>query len=86
MFAFWNFHGDLTSWLISTGAAKPWKSWACFHTMMHALENGGNTLRDRASNHWPLAIGGLVEGASFALGPYRSRQAPNRTAAFDDWI
>ena len=32
------FDGDLTDWLISTGAAKPWKSWACFHTTMHALE------------------------------------------------
>ena len=32
------FDGDLTDWLISTGAAKPWKSWACFHTAMHALE------------------------------------------------
>ena len=35
------FDGDLTDWLISTGAAKPWKSWACFHTMMHALEVEG---------------------------------------------
>jgi uridine phosphorylase len=32
------FDGDLTDWLISTGAAKPWKSWACFHTTMHVLE------------------------------------------------
>lgn len=32
------FDGDLTDWLISTGAAKPWKSWACFHTTMHAFE------------------------------------------------
>ena len=35
------FDGDLTDWLISTGAAKPWKSWACFHTTMHALEVEG---------------------------------------------
>lgn len=32
------FDGDLTDWLIATGAAKPWKSWACFHTAMHAFE------------------------------------------------
>jgi uridine phosphorylase len=35
------FDGDLTDWLILTGAAKPWKSWACFHTTMHALEVEG---------------------------------------------
>lgn len=32
------FDGDLTDWLVATGAAKPWKSWACFHTTMHAFE------------------------------------------------
>lgn len=32
------FDGDLTDWLISTGVAKRWKSWACFHTTMHAFE------------------------------------------------
>jgi len=32
------FDGDLTDWLISTGAAKPCKSWACFHTKLHALD------------------------------------------------
>ena len=35
------FDGDLTDWLITTGAAKPWKSWACFHTAMHAIEVDG---------------------------------------------
>jgi len=35
------FDGDLTDWLISTGIAKHWKSWACFHTSMHALEVDG---------------------------------------------
>lgn len=35
------FDGDLTDWLIATGAAKPWKSWACFHTTMHAIEVEG---------------------------------------------
>jgi len=37
------FDGDLTDWLISTGAAKPWRSWACFHTTMHALEVQGTS-------------------------------------------
>lgn len=35
------FDGDLTDCLVATGAAKPWKSWACFHTTMHALEVDG---------------------------------------------
>lgn len=37
------FDGDLTDWLISTGAAKPWNSWACFHTTMHAVEVEGTS-------------------------------------------
>jgi uridine phosphorylase len=36
-----DFDGDLTDWMVSTGAAKTWKSWACFHTTMHALEVDG---------------------------------------------
>ena len=32
------FDGDLTDWLVSTGKAKPWKSWACFHTTMVSLQ------------------------------------------------
>ena len=32
------FDGDLTDWLISTAVAKPWNSWACFHTAMHTFE------------------------------------------------
>jgi len=32
------FDGDLTDWLVSTGAVKPWNSWACFHTTMYAFE------------------------------------------------
>ena len=32
------FDGDLTDWLISTGKAKPCKSWACFHTSMFSLK------------------------------------------------
>ena len=35
------FDGDLTDWLISTGKTKPWNSWACFHTAMHAFEVEG---------------------------------------------
>lgn len=35
------FDGDLTDRLISTGAAKPWNSWACFHSSMHAFEVEG---------------------------------------------
>jgi uridine phosphorylase len=35
--------GDLTDWLVSTGVARPWKSWACFHTTMFSLEVDGNT-------------------------------------------
>ncbi|TFH25683.1 uridine phosphorylase [Candidatus Bathyarchaeota archaeon] len=37
------FDGDLTDWLVSTGKAKPWKSWACFHTTMFTLEVNGVT-------------------------------------------
>ena len=35
------FDGDLTDWLVSTGAAEPWKSWACFHTVLHAFDVEG---------------------------------------------
>ena len=35
------FDGDLTDWLVSTGAAQPWESWACFHTSMYSVEIGG---------------------------------------------
>jgi uridine phosphorylase len=35
--------GDLTDWLVSTDAAHPWKSWACFHTTMYSLEVDGTT-------------------------------------------
>jgi uridine phosphorylase len=37
------FDGDLTDWLVATGKAKPWKSWACFHTTMFSLEVDGFT-------------------------------------------
>ena len=37
------FDGDLTDWLVTTGVAKPWKSWACFHTTMFSLDVDGFT-------------------------------------------
>ena len=37
------FDGDLTDWLVSTGAAKPCDSWACFHTRMFTIKVGGIT-------------------------------------------
>lgn len=36
-----DFDGDLTDWLVSTGAARPCPVWACFHTTMHVLEIDG---------------------------------------------
>ena len=47
------FDGDLTDWLIATGTAKPWTSWACFHTTMHTLEVEGT-----ACGIVPRTIGG----------------------------
>jgi len=35
------FDGDLTDWLVSSGVARPWKSWACFHTTMYSVEVDG---------------------------------------------
>jgi uridine phosphorylase len=35
------FDGDLTDWLVSTGAAQALHSWACFHTTMYSMEIGG---------------------------------------------
>ena len=35
------FDGDLTDWLVATGAAKPCESWACFHTKMFSMEVDG---------------------------------------------
>ncbi len=67
------FDGDLTDWLVSTGAAKPWKSWACFHTAMFSLEVDGFTC-----GIVPRTIGGpyavlvaeqmAVSGARVVLG------------------
>jgi len=47
------FDGDLTDWLISTGAAKLWASWACFHTKMHAFE-----MEEMSFGIVPRTIGG----------------------------
>ena len=38
-----DFDGDLTDWLVSTGAGRPCPDWACFHTTMHVLEIDGIT-------------------------------------------
>jgi Phosphorylase superfamily len=35
------FDGDLTDWLVSTGRAEKWQSWACFHTEMFSFEADG---------------------------------------------
>src|SRR4029077_1290011 len=37
------FDGDLTDWLVSTGAALPYRSWGCFHTAMCSFEVAGIT-------------------------------------------
>ncbi len=36
-----DFDGDLTDWLVETGAAQPCAEWACFHTAMFALKVDG---------------------------------------------
>ena len=35
------FDGDLTDWLVQQGMAKPFPSWACFHTSMFEMEIEG---------------------------------------------
>ncbi len=37
------FDGDLTDWLVKTGYARSYENWACFHTVMHAVDVDGNT-------------------------------------------
>lgn len=37
------FDGDLTDWLVKTGNARPYRNWACFHTVMHCFDIDGNT-------------------------------------------
>lgn len=65
--------GDLTDWLVSTGAAQGWKSWACFHTTMFSLDVDGLTF-----GVVPRTIGGpyavlvaeqmAISGAQIVLG------------------
>lgn len=38
-----DFDGDLTDWMVSTGAARPCPSWACFHTSMFSAEMDGGS-------------------------------------------
>ena len=67
------FDGDLTDWLVSTGVARPLKSWACFHTTMFSLEVDGQNV-----GLVPRTIGGpytvliaeqmAVSGARVVLG------------------
>jgi len=67
------FDGDLTDWLVYTGVATPYKSWACFHTTMFSLEVDGTTC-----GIVPRTIGGpfsvlvaeqmAVSGARVVLG------------------
>jgi uridine phosphorylase len=35
------FDGDLTDWLVTSGLARPWKTWACFHTTMYSMDVDG---------------------------------------------
>ena len=37
------FDGDLTDWLVTTHVARPWPTWACFHTPMFAIDVDGHT-------------------------------------------
>ncbi len=37
------FDGDLTDWLVARQLARPWPTWACFHTPMFAIEVEGHT-------------------------------------------
>lgn len=35
------FDGDLTDWLVTHGRARPWPTWACFHTPMFTIDVDG---------------------------------------------
>ena len=68
-----DFDGDLTDWLVATGAIQPFRSWACFHTTMFSLDVDGITY-----GIVPRTIGGpyavlvaeqmAISGARLALG------------------
>jgi len=36
------FDGDLTDWLVGSGQARRWPTWACFHTTMYAIDVDGS--------------------------------------------
>ena len=67
------FDGDLTDHLVRNGAVSSWRSWACFHTPMFALEVDG-----KPCGIVPRAIGSayavlvaeqlLVSGAQMIVG------------------
>ena len=67
------FDGDLTDWLVSTGAAQPCDAWACFHSSMFTFALDGVTY-----GIVPRTIGGpyavlvaeqmAVSGARLVLG------------------
>ena len=67
-----DFDGDISDWLVASGKAHRWHSWACFHTPMFSLEVDG------AFGMIPRTIGGpyavlvaeqlLVSGAEVVLG------------------
>jgi uridine phosphorylase len=68
-----DFDGDITDWLVASGRAIRWPSWACFHTPMFSLEVDGGTF-----GVIPRTIGGpyavlvaeqlLASGAKVVLG------------------
>lgn len=68
-----DFDGDITDWLVDSGKADRWHSWACFHTPMFSLEVDGETF-----GVIPRTIGGpyavlvaeqlLASGAEVVLG------------------
>lgn len=35
------FDGDLSDWLVSSGHARAYPAWACFHTLMHSIDVDG---------------------------------------------
>ena len=45
------FDGDLTDQLVQSNTVERWKTWACFHTPMFALEINGRPCRHSASCH-----------------------------------
>ena len=68
-----DFDGDITDWLVASGKAHRWPSWACFHTPMFSLDVDGERF-----GMIPRTIGGpyavlvaeqlLVSGAEVVLG------------------